>query len=56
MTQAKHFIVVPSAFNWWGSWLSRFDDKIILRPSKHLFSNFQISNVDYWPENWIEVN
>ncbi len=56
MTQAKHFIVVPSTFNWWGSWLSDYDNKIILRPSKHLFSNFQVSNVDYWPENWIEVN
>ena len=56
MTQAKHFIVVPSTFNWWGSWLSDYDNKIILRPSKHLFSNFQVGNVDYWPENWIVVN
>jgi len=56
MTQAKNFIVVPSAFNWWGSWLSDFDKKIVLRPSKNFFSNFQISNIDYWPENWVEVN
>ena len=56
MTQAKHFIVIPSAFNWWGSWLSTFDKKIIIRPSNNVFSNFHVNNIDYWPDNWIEVN
>tara|TARA_Y100000590_G_scaffold242178_1_gene272217 strand:+ start:651 stop:1580 length:930 start_codon:yes stop_codon:yes gene_type:complete len=56
MTQAKHFIVVPSSFNWWGCWLSENQEKIVFRPSNSIFSNYKINNIDFWPKNWIEIN
>ena len=27
MTQAKHYVVIPSSFNWWGCWLSDNENK-----------------------------
>jgi len=55
MTQAKHFIVIPSSYNWWGTWLGENKDKIVLRPSDNHFSNFKLNNGDFWPKSWIEV-
>ncbi len=52
MTQSKHFIVIPSSFNWWGCWLSQNNDKIVVRPSGKHFSKFKINNLDFWPSNW----
>jgi len=51
LTQCKYFIVSPSTFNWWGAWLSKYDDKICLRPQNINLSN----NIDFWPENWIAI-
>ena len=55
MTQAKHFIVIPSSFNWWGAYLSKNTDKIIIRPDEKNFSKFKINNLDFWPEKWIKI-
>ena len=52
MTQAKHFIVIPSSFNWWGAWLADRKEKIVLRPSDSHFFNFRLSNKDFWPNSW----
>ena len=55
MTQAKHYITIPSTFNWWGAWLGDNNKKIILRPSDINFTKFKINNNDFWPIKWIEV-
>ena len=52
MTQAKHFIVIPSCYNWWGCWLSSSNEKIVFRPSDKYFSDYRIGNKDFWPEKW----
>ena len=54
MTNCKHFAVIPSAFNWWGCWLSNNKDSIILRPNNNHFTNLDIKNKDYWPLKWKE--
>ena len=51
LTQCKNFIVSPSTFNWWGAWLSKYEDKICLRPKNLNNSN----NTDFWPEKWISI-
>ena len=55
MRNCKHFAVIPSAFNWWGCWLSDNKKNIILRPSNKHYTNFEIKNRDYWPTNWKEI-
>jgi len=51
LTQCKYHIVGPSTFSWWGAWLSNFNSKICIRPSKINPSN----NLDFWPESWISI-
>ena len=48
---AKHFIVSPSSFHWWGAWLNGNPKKICLRPSKLNPSN----NANFWPQEWISI-
>ena len=55
MTQAKHFVVIPSTFNWWGAWLNSYQKGIILRPSDKFFTNFAINNKNFWPKDWLVV-
>jgi hypothetical protein len=55
MSQAKHFVVIPSAFNWWGAWLADNNNKVIIRPSDSHFTNLRINNKDFWPTSWIEI-
>ena len=55
MTQAKHFIVIPSTYNWWGAWLSNAKNKTIIRPSERVFTNFEVNNKDFWPTSWLKV-
>ena len=55
MSQAKHFIVVPSSFNWWGCWLSNNKNKIVCRPNEDRFSHYKSNNRDFWPKSWIMV-
>ena len=51
LTKCKNFIVGPTTFHWWGSWLSDHEDKICLRPNNINPSN----NIDFWPDSWISI-
>lgn len=55
MTNCKHYAVIPSAFNWWGCWLSKSNQSICLRPKNGYFSDLKIKNKDYWPNKWISI-
>ena len=55
MTKCKHYAVIPSAFNWWGTWLAKNNDKIVVRPKLNFFRFLNIKNKDYWPEDWISL-
>ena len=55
MSQSKHFIVIPSSFNWWGAWLGKSCKSIVIRPSNDHFSNFNVNNKDFWPKDWLVV-
>ena len=56
LTHCNHFIVTTSTFNWWGAWLSKAKNKMILRPSDNFFSDFYLNNHDFWPSNWNTIN
>ena len=53
LTKCKYFIVGPTSFSWWGAWLSKFKDKIILRPADNILN--PSNNLDFWPEKWISI-
>ena len=55
LSSCKHFIVIPSTFNWWGAWLSNNINKIVVRPDDNYFTLFQVNNADFWPSNWIKI-
>ena len=48
---AKHFIVGPSTFHWWGAWLNKSPNKICIRPSNLNPSK----NENFWPKDWISI-
>jgi len=33
MSQCRHFVIANSTYSWWGAWMGRTDDSIIISPS-----------------------
>lgn len=54
MSHCKHFIIANSSFSWWGAWLSRNSNKIVLTP-KRWFRKEGINTTDLIPEGWIRI-
>lgn len=52
MTHCKHHIIGNSSFSWWGAWLGKKPDQIVISPHKH-HSNRDLSSLDYIPERWV---
>jgi hypothetical protein len=50
MSGCKYFIIGNSTFSWWGAWLSSFENKIVIAPSKIL-----ANNIDIIPKCWIVI-
>lgn len=54
MYSCKHFIISNSTFSWWGQYLSRNDDKIVISPSKWNNDGFDSPLID--KEKWILID
>lgn len=52
MSNCKNNIIANSSFSWWGAWLNKNKDKIVICPSK--FSNNDI-NSDVYPKSWHKI-
>lgn len=54
MSRCRHNIIANSTFSWWGAWLNRNPDKMVISP-KQWFAKEEISTVDLIPQTWIRI-
>lgn len=53
MSLCRHHIIANSSFSWWGAWLNRDPDKIVIAPSRW-FANGKRSE-DLLPASWVSL-
>ena len=57
MSMCSDFIIANSTFSWWGAWLSRNNDKVVVYPSKWFGpNNADKLTKDLFPEEWRMVD
>lgn len=54
MSACKHHIIANSSFSWWGAWLSRYPDKIVIAPKKWV-ADPRVQMPDIIPEGWVTI-
>ena len=54
MSLCKHNIIANSSFSWWGAWLNRNKEKIVIAP-KNWFKNNAKNSKDLLPQTWIQL-
>lgn len=52
ISECKHNIIANSSFSWWGSWLNKNKNKIVIAPKKWVNAD---SMEDIYPENWMRI-
>jgi hypothetical protein len=54
MSRCHHNIIANSSFSWWGAWLNRNTDKIVIAP-KQWFGDPTVDTRDRVPDDWIRL-
>jgi hypothetical protein len=54
MSQCRHHIIANSSFSWWGAWLNRYPDKIVVAPERW-FADASIDTGDLYPPEWLKA-
>lgn len=55
MSLCDHNIISNSSFSWWGSWLNRNKNKIVISPKNWFGSQSNLNDLDIIPINWIKI-
>jgi hypothetical protein len=53
MSLCKHNIISNSTFSWWGAWLNKHANKIVISPNRFLKND---TVTDVYPESWIKIS
>ena len=57
MSKCDDFIIANSTFSWWGAWLSRNEDKLVIYPDRWFGpNNIDKSTADLFPPKWRMIN
>lgn len=54
MSHCKHNIIANSSFSWWGAWLNRNPNKMIICPEP-AFDKMILSDDDFYPPSWVRI-
>lgn len=54
MSSCKHNIIVNSTFGWWGAWLNKNENKMVITPKKW-YNNDPVDTYDLIPESWTKI-
>lgn len=54
MSLCSHAIIANSSFSWWGAWMIRNTDKIVIAPKRWVL-NTRVKIRDLLPESWIKI-
>lgn len=55
LSLCDHYVISNSTFSWWGAWLSKNKDKVVVSPSTWFGPDVLEDPKDIWCENWIKV-